>query len=173
VANIRNISKLKDSCLRNAKKLLMEANRSLKRRNYPLSTFLAITSFEESLKYGLLCMLSSNYLTEKNFDSIWKDHVKKLRTVNSIIRFNLDDEENPKLVFGSKVEAIEIFNIRNDCLYVDVKNGLIKNPIEIGIDKATRFINDASRELTSAMTIRLLEKKIKTHFKKKTIKQNS
>lgn len=157
-------ARLKVACLANASYLLKESNRLLKQGKYSLSAFLAITSFEESLKLGLLNMVGAKYLSELDFQKLWKGHVGKFRSRGTRIRFNLETSGQPELIFGSLEEAKEISRIRKDCLYVDFQGSVISQPKKIGIDKAVRFIQDATLELKSALLLKELERKLKKHF---------
>ncbi|HUD19580.1 MAG TPA: AbiV family abortive infection protein [Patescibacteria group bacterium] len=162
MAIISNKYSLKKACLRNSKNLLKESTRLLNRKKYAWATFLAITSFEESQKLGLLHMLEANYLSESKFNKFWRSHEYKIRSKDARIRFNFDTSEKikPTLVLGSKQEAHEVMNMRESCLYVDFAEKSISEPLKINIAIAIQYINEATRELESANFLELLQKRL-------------
>jgi len=161
-------SLLKTACLKNAKKLLRESKRLLNQKKYAWSTFLEITSFEESQKLGLLSMYEGNFISESEFRKYWHSHEYKIRSKGARLRFTFNiNKKKPEIVLGSKEEAQEVIRIRGDCLYVDFNDISISEPLSINIAVAVQYINEANMELNSAISLELLEKKLKRAFKVK------
>lgn len=161
---------LREACLSNAKRLLREADRMLKRKKYAWATFLAITSFEESMKLSLLNLFEAGYLSEKKFNNYWQIHEYKLRSKDARIRFEFDvnNGKKPKLVLGSKHEAKEVIKTRNSCLYVGYQDNLVHEPKEVGIAIAVQYINDAVTGWRSAKLTEELSRRIKNELRNKS-----
>ena len=74
------LKELRISCIRNAKDLLVEASLLFQQKKYSRSAFLAITSYEESLKAGLVSSYRYEHLSKTQFKKIWRNHDLKMLT---------------------------------------------------------------------------------------------
>jgi AbiV family abortive infection protein len=167
IKNLRKKMELETFCINNAKNLLKESERMLKRKKYALATFFAITSLEESQKLGLLNMYGAGHITDKKFNEYWAQHVTKYRVPEARMRVVIDNKTNPemKLILGSKEEAKKILDDRNNCLYVDFSENTIISPQKIKVTTAIDYINRANKELQSAIMLKTLAKNVRKHLR--------
>ncbi len=171
---------IKRACIENAKWLLMEANENFRRQNFGLSAFLAITAYEESLKFSLLNSNASKVLSDTEFNRIASSHVPKLLSKHAVIAFYTDGKKIkqeytlPKKIGSLEKEINEIVNKRERSLYVDFKNSKLNIPTSMNASDAMEEINRANRsiedETASEQLFLLLEKRVKEIRNQKIVK---
>ncbi len=161
-----NKESLRKACLRNAEDLLEESKLLFSKQKYSRATTLAITSFEEALKAGLVSALINGLVIEKLFKKIWFKHEQKylLKYARFIAKVYSDGESNLGLYIPSnrKEEIKQIFDIRNKSLYVDYSNNKIEIPKKsIRVHQALKYIKIAQRQIEDEKMIESLKSRLK------------
>ena len=169
-ANKKQRNEIKSACIENAKWLLLQAREQFRVGNYNLSTFLAITSYEESLKYGLLNSRQSKLLSDKEYNNITSCHIDKLLSKYAFIQILVDDKKiKQKYTLPKKSEyfkkiANEIKEKREKALYVDFKDSKLNIPTRMNPADAMEEINRAYKSIATETSFenftRMLKKKL-------------
>lgn len=154
---------VKEACLENSKSLLLHAREQLLKGSYGLSTFLAITAYEESLKYGLLQAYESKLLTSDEYNNFSSFHLNKLLSQYSFIEISVQNNKlHQKYTLpGSSIYRTMVSNIidrREKSLYVDFQNGKLSNPKDASIAFATEEINRAYKSIASVTLFEQLKR---------------
>ncbi len=159
--------KLRKECLKNAEDLLEESKLLFSKQKYSRATTLAITSYEESLKAGLVGSLQNGHVTMQEFKRICFRHELKYLLKYAVIRAKIYANEE-KIEFGlllpsnRKEDAKEIFDIRNNSLYVGFSNKDIGAPKKtIGVHQAIKYIKMAQKQFEWEEMVESLKERIK------------
>jgi AbiV family abortive infection protein len=163
---------IKKNCIDNAKWLVEQAHAQFKLGNYSLTTFLAITAYEESLKFGLFSSLEGGLITEKKFNQIWSSHKFKLLSKHATIRVKMSDSDEvtqeyhlPEDSESLTQEAREILDKRENSLYVGLIDAKLSNPRTTNPADAIEEIHRAEASVRSELSLDSLLGQLKKHFK--------
>jgi AbiV family abortive infection protein len=161
--DIINKEELKKACLLSAKAHLKNANSFVRKGNYALSTFFALSSIEESQKLTIIRNFEIGKLSSEEFNKCWIDHSHKFSLPNSIVRFILTDgrDEVEEVIVPGRTKTNKLKELRENCLYVDINNREVVTSGLVGISEATEYINEAKQELEIAKLLHLLAIKVK------------
>jgi len=166
-ASKKQRSKIKKACIENSKWLLMQARDQFRIGNYNLSAFLAITSYEESLKSGLLGFYESKLLNDTEFGQIASCHLPKLLSKYSAIQIRVMDKKlSQKLIRPIKPEYFksivkEILAKRENASYMDFKNSVLNIPNQMNPSEALEEIDRAFESIESETFLELLNLSMK------------
>lgn len=169
--SLKQRNEIKKSCLENAKRLLSQAETQFNAGNYNLSTFLAITAYEESLKYGLLNSHQFKLISDEELNNLLSHHNEKLLSKYAVIQMSLEGEKvEQKYILPKKSEYFtkivhEILTKREKALYVDYKDSTLNIPTKMNPTDATEEMNRAYRSIQSETAMELLNKRINKSMK--------
>lgn len=143
-----NLTELRKACLSNAKDLLLESKLLYKNKRYARSIFLAISSYEEGLKTGLMHTLSAGLIDKNKFKEIFKRHSDKFLLAYAVIRtkiYDNTDEIKVDYVVPKKNKVKPIINDRVNSLYVNLIDKKILLPKKNSYLKAKKYIKLAEQ----------------------------
>ncbi|HUV42345.1 MAG TPA: AbiV family abortive infection protein [Patescibacteria group bacterium] len=169
-ANYKQRKEIKKACLENSKWLLIQAREQFRIGNYNLSTFLAIISYEESLKYGLLNSHESKLLTDKEYNKITSYHIDKLLSKYAFIQLSASGKKiKQKYTVPKKSDYLnkrvtEIKEKRERALYVDFKDSKLNIPTQMNPAHATEEINRAYKSIETETSFERLRRVLKKKF---------
>ncbi len=160
-------NEIKKACLENARWLLKQAETQFSAGNYNLSTFLAITAYEESLKYGLLNFHQFKLISDEELNNLLSHHNEKLLSKYAVIQMSLEGEKvEQKYILPKKSEYFTkivqgIITKRGKALYVDYKDSTLNIPTKMSPSDATEEMNRAYKSIQNETVMELLDKRAK------------
>ena len=158
------LKELRISCIRNAKDLLVEASLLFQQKKYSRSAFLAITSYEESLKAGLVSSYRYEHLSKTQFKKIWRNHDLKMLTKYAHVAVYEHLKTGriiQRLKFPEhKDKVTKIIQERMNSLYVDIKKDEILEPKIIRNQQAQKYIRVAKRNIYWEEMFQSIEKEL-------------
>lgn len=164
---------IKRACIDNAKKLVKQAHSQFKEGNYNLAVFLAITAYEESLKFGLFNSLESGLITQERFNQVWSSHKFKLLSKFATVRvYEADGGQTTKEYYlqenseALNQETRKILDKREDSLYVGFTDSKLNIPSKSNPADSITEINRAETSIREEVSMDTLFRQLNA-FKKR------
>ena len=154
---------LKNACLQNARDLLAEAEDLIERGYYARAVFLAISSYEESLKTSLVGSWLYGFVSDAKFHRTFGRHNPKLLSQYGQLRAS-QNEKTGKVAIDLVLptnrdrEVEKIMQTRSNSLYVDLKGVKIDVPWSIKSYTASEYIKLARDKLSWELMFEKIEK---------------